>query len=70
MLNKYGLFKGRITEDFIKQNSKKLCHSKLEMMPGWASKTHIKGVHMGYILIFFQYYYKDLLLILNCIGKN
>lgn len=51
-------------------NSKKLCHSKLEMMPIWASKTHIKGVHMGYILILFQYYYKDLLLILNCSGKN
>lgn len=33
MLNKYGLFRGRIAEDFIKQNSKKLCHSKLEMMP-------------------------------------
>lgn len=70
MLNKHELFRDRITEDFIKQNSKKLCHSKLEMMPSWANKTHIKGVHMGYILIFSLYYYKELLLILNCIGKN
>lgn len=70
MLDKYGLFRGIIAEDFIKQNSKRLCHSKLEMMPSWASKTHIKGVHMGYILIFFQYCYKDLLPIFNCIGEN
>lgn len=70
ILNKHRLFRGRTAKDFIKQNSKKLCHSKLEMMPHWASKTDIKGVHMGYILIFFQHRYKELLLILNCIGKN
>lgn len=33
MLNKHRLFRDRIAEDFIKQNSKKLCQSKLEMMP-------------------------------------